>query len=116
MEEGKEILSKQIGAKVRSFRQNQGLSLEKLALECDMNAAFLGHVERGMRCPTIYTLQRICDGLHIDLAELFLDITTEDMPNQAAIHHVCTVMTSLSAEQAKQISNIVDAAVALLEK
>lgn len=46
-------LSLQIGRRIRALRKQRGLSLEALALKCDMNAAFLGHIERGLRCPTI---------------------------------------------------------------
>lgn len=56
-------LAREVGAKIKYLRQKRGLSQEALALSCDMNPAFLGHVERGMRSPTLNTLQRICDGL-----------------------------------------------------
>lgn len=107
-------LAKNVGSKIRALRQRRGLSLEKLALECDMNAAFLGHVERGMRCPTIFTLQRICEGLEISLAELFLE-DTPDTPNAAVIQHVSAKMESLTSEQAQHIADIVDIAIALLK-
>ena len=63
-------LAREVGAKIKYLRQKRGLSQEALALSCDMNPAFLGHVERGMRSPTLNTLQRICDGLGITLTEL----------------------------------------------
>ena len=45
-------LAREVGAKIKYLRQKRGLSQEALALSCDMNPAFLGHVERGMRSPT----------------------------------------------------------------
>ena len=42
-------LAREVGAKIKYLRLKQGLSQESLALSCDMNPAFLGHVERGMR-------------------------------------------------------------------
>ena len=59
MAESKAI-AQQVGARIRQLRTERGMSLEKLALECGMNPAFLGHVERGLRCPTVYTLARVC--------------------------------------------------------
>ena len=44
-------LAREVGAKIKYLRQKRGLSQEALALSCDMNPAFLGHVERGMRSP-----------------------------------------------------------------
>ena len=37
-------LSLQIGRRIRTLRKQRGLSLEALALKCDMNAASLGHI------------------------------------------------------------------------
>ena len=54
-------LAQEVGAKIKYLRLKRGLSQESLALSCDMNPAFLGHVERGMRSPTLTTLPRICD-------------------------------------------------------
>lgn len=110
MEDSKQLAHK-VGTKIREFRQQQGLSLEALALACDMNPAFLGHVERGMRCPTIYTLERICKGLNISLAELFL----EDAGNNAAIaEHINRKLSQLTPEQAQKIAVLVDDALTLL--
>ena len=60
------------GAKLRHFRILKGISQEQLALDCDLNINTIGMIERGQKNPTIYTLQRICDGLGITLATLFL--------------------------------------------
>ncbi len=107
-------LSQSIGAKIRMIRLAKGLSQEKLALECEMNPAFLGHVERGLRCPTIFTLQRICDGLQISLAELFL-YDAQPQTNTAAVQHITQRLETLSPEQAAKIVKIVDNAIELLE-
>ena len=56
------------GAKLRHFRLLKGISQEQLALDCDLNVNTIGMIERGQKNPTIYTLQRICDGLGITLA------------------------------------------------
>lgn len=46
-------------------------SQEQLALKVEMNPAYLGQVERGLKCPTINTLYKITEGLDISLAEFF---------------------------------------------
>lgn len=105
--------ARRIGAKIRQLRKAKGWSLEKMALESDMNATFLGHVERGLRCPTVYTLQRICDGLGITLAELFLESAdTAD----ACMRHVTEVMSTLTPAQARRVAALVDDAVSLLHE
>jgi len=106
-------VAREVGMKVRQLRQERGWSLEKLALESNMNATFLGHVERGLRCPTVYTLQRICDGLGISLSELFL--YSADPSNESLAHHVEQVMSTLTPDQARHVCIIVDNAVAMLK-
>ena len=48
-----------VGERIRKIRKEEGLSLELFALRCDMNAAYVGHIERGVQNPTLNTLERI---------------------------------------------------------
>ena len=104
-------LAQEVGAKIKYLRLKRGLSQESLALSCDMNPAFLGHVERGMRSPTLTTLQRICDGLGITLTELLL---TDPQPNtlpsgqSASIQHVVDRMQQLTPAQAGHVADLID--------
>ena len=58
-------LASLVGERIRKIRKEEGLSLELFALRCDMNAAYVGHIERGVQNPTLNTLERICKGLDI---------------------------------------------------
>ena len=111
-------LAREVGAKIKYLRQKRGLSQEALALSCDMNPAFLGHVERGMRSPTLNTLQLICDGLGITLTELLLtepNASADTTGCAAAIQHVTDRMRQLTPAQATHIANMVEQAVQLLD-
>lgn len=112
-------IAQEIGAKIRYLRLKRGMSQETLALNCDMNPAFLGHVERGMRCPTVNTLQRICNGLDITLTELILtrsgEEQTPDDPRNASVQHVLDVMSHLTPTQAERMAAIVENAYRLLD-
>lgn len=105
----RQALSLQVGQRIRTIRKQRGLSLEALALKCDMNAAFLGHIERGLRCPT---LERISNGLEINIVELFLDRSTA-LVNAVAVQHFSDAITSLSPSQIEQVLHIVDHSIAL---
>ena len=125
MAESKTI-ARQVGARIRQLRTDQGMSLEKLALECGMNPAFLGHVERGLRCRSVYTLARVCTGLGISLAELFLArlgislaelflaAPEQENGNAAAIQHVTDRMRTLTPQQAQAVARLVDDALELI--
>ena len=107
-------LSLQIGRRIRTLRKQRGLSLEALALKCDMNAAFLGHIERGLRCPTIYTLERISIGLGISTA-VFVDEIAAN-PNAAAVQHFSDAISNLSPSKIETLLRIVDNCIAFAEK
>ena len=113
-------IAQEIGAKIRYLRLKRGMSQETLALNCDMNPAFLGHVERGMRCPTVNTLQSICNGLGITLAELILTQSDEaqvsDDPRSASIQHILDVMSRLTPTQAERMAAVVENAYRLLDE
>ena len=64
-------ISKLIGEQIRAFRQDRGLSQEQLALKADLNTTFLGQVERGIKKPTIDTLEKIVNALDITFEDLF---------------------------------------------
>lgn len=63
----------EVGERIRYFRQMRGLSQEKLALAAEINPAFLGHLERGLKSPTITTLDKIIRALGLSYSEFFDD-------------------------------------------
>ena len=66
-------LASPVGERIRKIRKEEGLSLELFALRCDMNAAYVEHIERSVQNPTLNTLERICNGLDISVEDLFID-------------------------------------------
>jgi len=51
-------------------RTRQGLSMTVLAARAGLSQQMVSYVERGMRNPSLDTLLRLADALHIDLAEI----------------------------------------------
>lgn len=66
-------MEKTVGERIRYFRMHQGMSQEKLALAAGINTAFLGHLERGLKSPTMTTLDKIVKALGISYCEFFDD-------------------------------------------
>lgn len=67
-------VKKQLGMRIRYLRQRKGMSIEDLALECNINRNYLSDLERGTRNPSIEILSRISFGLKVSLEELFRGI------------------------------------------
>lgn len=98
----------QTGAKLRHFRIQKGISQEQLALSCDLNVNTIGMIERGQKNPTIYTLQRICDGLGITLATLFLYEDRTDNATEESIQRIEAVLRQLPQRDVERVARIVE--------
>lgn len=96
------------GAKLRHFRILKGISQEQLALDCDLNINTIGMIERGQKNPTIYTLQRICDGLGITLATLFLYDESSDTAAEDTIQRIEAVLRQLPQRDVERVARIVE--------
>ena len=59
------------GECVRSFRTETGLSQEKFALTIGMDRSYYASVESGKRNISIANIEKIAEGLHIPMSELF---------------------------------------------
>lgn len=106
-------LAKRIGSRIRDIRKQQGLSLEGLALKCDMSPSFVGHIERGLRSPTIHSIETVCNGLGISMAELFMD----DPINMDAVatKRFALLTDDMTPEQIANLMKLVEDAVALMK-
>ena len=61
-----------VGTRIANVRESQGLSQRRFSLMIELDRVTLSRIESGIGNPTIETLQRIADGLSIDVAELFV--------------------------------------------
>ena len=66
-----ESLRTTLGKRIRAAREALGISQEELAARADLNTSYLSQIERGMKEPSLSVLERLADGVHLDLGELF---------------------------------------------
>ncbi len=108
MENNKQALTVQTGERIRYFRILKRLSQEELALNAGINPTYIGHIERGLKCPTIDTLNKICTALNITLSQL-LDFGSDTpvIDNSEAIEKISFNIKNLPKEDADRIADIV---------
>jgi len=63
-------VKKEIGLKIRMFRERRGLTQDGLGAIADMHRAYIGHIERGEKNITIDNLQRIAKALRVGIKDL----------------------------------------------
>lgn len=97
-----------VGDRIKHFRLCRGLSQEKLALAAGLNPAFLGHLERNMKSPTLTTLDKIVKALEVSYGDFFdegIDLQdTESRRFNTEVIQRC--MDRLSDEKLEKMADI----------
>ena len=78
-------IAKAIGQRIRNYRNQQGLSQERLAEMADCHETYIGQLERGEKNETLETVERVAAALGVPLSTLFekiegLDGVQENIP------------------------------------
>ncbi len=98
-----------IGAKIKYFRKELGLSQEALALEADISPAHLGRIERNEKNPTIETLDKIISAIGISYDEFFSGISGTDVNEERKffIDRAISSLNSLPDEKLKDVAEAI---------
>ena len=67
------ILHKIVADNIAEKRKEIGLSQEQLSLNSGLNKAYVGHIERLYKKPSLETLEKISKTLNIKLIDLLKD-------------------------------------------
>ena len=62
-----------LGQRIRTVREVRALSQEKLAERASINNSFLSQIERGLKAPSLKTLNAIAIALDVTMGQLFTD-------------------------------------------
>lgn len=102
-------IENKIGERIKYFRLSKGLSQEKLALMAELNPAFLGHLERGLKSPTMNTVDKIIKALGVSYGEFFSDKTdiTDTESRQFYIDIINRCTSRLPEDKLKTVADII---------
>ncbi|MDQ6988170.1 MAG: helix-turn-helix transcriptional regulator, partial [Mariprofundaceae bacterium] len=62
-----------VAARIAQLRKQQNLSLRALAEGAGVSAATLSQIESEQSSPSVATLEKLADALHVGIAALFVD-------------------------------------------
>ncbi|REK75844.1 helix-turn-helix domain-containing protein [Paenibacillus paeoniae] len=92
-----------VGENIRALRRAKGLSQEQLALRADINASYMGQVERGDKNPTIDVLNRIAAALHTPLETIVNVVEPEKTATGSdSEHYVDKIASQLNGLSLKE--------------
>jgi len=66
-------IHKRISGAVRKHREALGISQEAFADRIEMHRAYYGAIERGKKDFRLSTLERVCEGLNVQMSDLIRD-------------------------------------------
>lgn len=64
-----------VAINLRRLRVAKGLSQDELALRAGVERAYVGHLDRGTKNPTITTLDKLASALECEIMELFRPVS-----------------------------------------
>lgn len=67
-------LAQTLGLRIKSLREEQGMSQREFCLMIGMNQSYFAGVELGTRNPSLKNIEKIIDGLGITAEHLFLGL------------------------------------------
>lgn len=65
------VIEPNVGLRIRSFREHQGLSLRAVADRCGLSINAISQIERGENSPTVSTLHRLALALKVSISDFF---------------------------------------------
>ncbi len=68
----------QLAINLRKIRTLCGISQEDLAYSSGVERAYVGHLERGKKNPTIKTLDKLAETLGCRVADFFMDVDDDE--------------------------------------
>ena len=71
-------MATRIGARIRELREAAGITRERLAWDCDLDRAYIGHIEAGRRLPSLPVLAQIAARLDADLLDLAAAVVSDE--------------------------------------
>lgn len=93
-----------IGQKIKTKRQEMGMSQEQLAEACDISYSYIGHIERASRNLSLTTAIKLSQVLNVSLDYLLLDA----IPSESALFNsILSEVKNHSKEQTDKFWNAV---------
>lgn len=76
------MIEESFGRVLRELRRSRGLSQDKLADLTDTHRTYISQLERGLRCPSLKTVEAVAAALSISIRDL-MGLVEEDKAGRA---------------------------------
>lgn len=94
------------GLRLRKYRKDKGLTIEKLAEQIGLSPNYLGDVERGKKLPSMGTFIHLVNVLDISADELLKDEVNR--ADYLVDSEICSRLSGLTPRRRTAVLNILD--------
>lgn len=103
-----EIDYRAIGSRIRKYRQEHGLTQEKVSEYADLTPAHYSHIERGNTKPSLPTLISIANVLDVSIDDLLCDNLSKSL--HVRVKDVNALLSDCTNQEVKALTEILAAA------
>lgn len=96
------------GSRIRSIREAAKLSRELVAEKADINANYLGEIERGEKWPSIEVIERLAGALSVS-PSAFLEFEAEEIDSNVLLVKLHQLLAGRNTEQLQQAFRVLKA-------
>jgi transcriptional regulator with XRE-family HTH domain len=96
---------------LKEFRKKEGYSQMKLAEYCNTTTSYIGHIETGLKFPSMDMIEKMAEILRIEPYLFFKNQTNQDTGNDAE-----TIYPKLPISMKNEINNEIDLSVSKVIK
>lgn len=105
---------KSFGRKINTARKDRGMTGEKLAEACNINATYLRQIEAGTKVPSLPVFVTICEELGVSPSYLLAEVLPES--GNKDIDALMKLCTEATPSQLKTITAMIRGALASIEE
>ena len=103
-----------LGQKINSARKDMGITSEKLAEICDINATYLRQIESGTKVPSMKVFLSICNALKVSPTYLLQDSLVN--PECSEMDDLLYLWKVASPKQIKLFTSMVRSAIEYMQE
>lgn len=109
-----ELDGKMLGKRINIARKSRGLTSEKLAEMCSINATFLRQIEGGSKGPSLSVFTAICKNLNVSADYLLFGDLGSDL--DGSISPLIKLQENATPRELKLITAMIDSAAEVLQE
>ena len=97
-------VSEQVGIRVKEYRLRAGLTQEGLAFGAEMHVSFISEIERGLKKPSIESLEKLLSALNVSFKEFFdFEINVKALKDSTALEKLIYELHTRSEREVELI-------------